>query len=395
METEVRKFELSGGVTKTSLALFVLGALALVASFVINPTVGWVDFLVNSVYFVLVSLSGIFFLLVTGVMQASWITPYKRIPEAMTRFLPLGFILMLVTYFGLHTIYEWTHTELVANDPILVQKTPYLNETFYMIRMVIIFILWIGLAMRLRGLSLAQDQNPEKDMQKSIMGTSAFGLILFGLTISFASFDWIMSVEPHWFSTIFGVYIFAGMFVTGISFITLSVIKLREWGHFQNIITEDHLHDLGKWMFGMSVFWAYIWISQYLLIWYANIPEETEYFVLRHHEWNFVFFFNLAINFLAPFFLLLSRSAKRNACRLKLVACVLMVGHFIDLYLMVAPKVFEHHQIESLTGFGILQFVQWLGYFGLFVLIVGKGLSKSNLLPTGDPNLDEGLHLHQ
>lgn len=394
MQTEVKKFEFSGGIQKVSLALMVVGALSLAGSFAINTTVGWVDFLVNSVYFVLVALSGVFFLAVTGVMQASWITPYKRIPEAMTRFLPVGALFMLATYFGLHTIYEWTHTDVVANDPILIQKVGYLNEPFYMIRMVVVLAVWIFLGMKFRSYSKKQDENPQMDLQKNIMRTSAIGLILFGLTISVASFDWIMSVEPHWFSTIFGVYIFAGMFVTGICFIALTVIKLREWGYLEGVVTEDHLHDLGKWMFGMSVFWAYIWISQYLLIWYANIPEETMYYVLRQEKWGGVFFLNLIVNFVAPFVLLMSRPAKRNPSRLKLVACILLLGHFLDLYLMVAPLVFKHAN-ASVAGYGILQFLQWLGYFGLFVFVVGKGLAKMNLLPKGDPNLDEGLHLHQ
>lgn len=394
VQTEVKNFEFTGGIKKVSLGLTLIGILALIASFAINKTVGWVDFLVSSVYFVLVGLSGIFFLSVTGVMQASWMTPYKRIPEAMTKFIPVGFLFMLATYFGLHSIYEWTHTDIVANDAILSQKTGYLNETFYMIRMVAVFVVWTLLGLKLRSLSKKQDENPEANMQHSIMKTGAIGCILFGITISVASFDWVMSVEPHWFSTIFGVYIFAGMFVTGICFITLSVIKLREWGYMQGIITEDHLHDLGKWMFGMSVFWAYIWISQFLLIWYANIPEETMYYTLRLEHWKPIFFLNLVINFVTPFLLLMSRPAKRNPARLKLVACILLVGHFIDLYLMVAPKVFEHAHVH-VTGYGILQFLQWLGFFGLFVFVVGKGLSKMNLLPSGDPTLDEGLHLHQ
>lgn len=394
MQTEVKNFEFTGGIKKVSLALMVVGILALAGSFAINKTVGWVDFLVNSIYFVLVGLSGVFFLSVTGVMQASWITPYKRIPEAMTKFLPVGALFMLATYFGLHSIYEWTHMDIVMNDPILKEKIGYLNEPFYMIRMVVVLAVWIGLGMRLRSLSKKQDENPQMDLQKKLIGTGSIGLILFGLTISIAAFDWVMSVEPHWFSTIFGVYMFAGMFVTGISFITLAVIKLREWGYLKGIITDDHLHDLGKWMFGMSVFWAYIWISQYLLIWYANIPEETDYYVLRHAHWNGIFFLNLAVNFVAPFFLLMSRGAKRSTGRLKLVACILMLGHFLDLYLMVAPKVFEHAHVH-VTGYGILQFLQWMGYFGLFVFVVGTSLSKMNLVPKGDPNLEEGLHLHQ
>lgn len=394
METNVKNFEFTGGIKKVSLGLAVVGILAMIASFAINKTVGWVDFVVNSVYFVMIGLSGVFFLAVTGVMQASWMTPYKRIPEAMTKYLPVGLLFMLATYFGLHTVYEWTHMDIVMNDPILKQKVGYLNETFYMIRMVVIFAIWIFLGMRLRALSKRQDDQPEKDHQSSIMSTSAVGLILFGLSISVAAFDWVMSVEPHWFSTIFGVYLFAGMFVTGIAFITLAVIKLKEWGYLEGVINENHFHDLGKWMFGFSVFWAYIWISQFLLIWYANIPEETMYYTLRMEHWSGIFFFNVAINFVAPFLLLMSRPAKRNPKRLKIAACVVLVGHFIDLYLMVAPKVFEHAHVH-VTGYGILQFLQWIGYFGLFVFVVGRGLSKMNLLPVGDPTFEEGVHLHQ
>jgi hypothetical protein len=177
--------------------------------------------------------------------------------------------------------------------------------------------------------------------------------------------------------------------------ITLATIKLREWGYLSKYVTDDHLHDLGKWMFGFSVFWAYIWVSQYLLIWYANIPEETDYYVTRQLEWNTFFFANLIINWLLQFLLLMKRDAKRSAKRLKLVASILLVGHFMDLYLMVAPKIFHHHNIHHVTGYGLLQAAQWVGFFGLFIFVVGKGLSKMDVIAHGDPNLEEGLHLHQ
>ena len=148
-------------------------------------------------------------------------------------------------------------------------------------------------------------------------------------------------------------------------------------------------------MFGFSVFWAYIWLSQYLLIWYANIPEETEYYVLRHHHWNKVFFFNFAINFVVPFFGLMTRAAKRCTKRIQTIALILLLGHFVDIYLMVAPKVFEHHGINSISGYGVLQLLQLMGYFGLFIFVVGKALSKNKLVSTGDPQLEEGIHLHQ
>ena len=395
MSTEVKNYEFKGAIKSTSMALIGVGLLSILVSFFINPVVAWVDYLVNTLYFVTVALSGVFFLAVTGVLQASWLTPYKRIPEAMTKFLPIGFVLMLVTFFGLHTIYEWTHTDVVMNDPILREKTAWLNVGGFMFRMVLIFGIWMFLAWKLRSLSGEQDSSSSDELSKRIVKFSAIALILFGLSISVAGFDWIMSIEPHWFSTIFGVYTFAGTFVSGIAFTTIAVVTLKEAGYLEGIVNENHYHDLGKWMFGFSTFWAYIWVSQYLLIWYANIPEETEYYVLRsHHGWNVFFFVNLVINWVLPFFLLMTREAKRTPSRLKLVAGILLVGHFIDLYLMVAPMVFHHHNAH-ISGYGILQVFQWLGFAGLFLYVFGTSLAKRNLVSKNDPNLDEGIHLHQ
>lgn len=396
MSNEVKNFEFEGGLKKLSLGLVLLGVIGFIASFGINKTIGWVDFTVSNLYFVTMAASAIFFLALTGVTQASWLTPYKRIPEAMTKYLPVSFITMAIGYFGLHTVYEWTHKDVVMADPILSQKVAWLNEPRFLITMALILIVWMILARKLRAKSEEMDDKVNGvTAAHSAVGLSAISIILFSLTICVAAFDWIMSVEPHWFSTIFGVYVFAGAFVAGISFVALAVLFLRDNGYFENIITDDHLHDIAKWMFAMSVFWAYIWVSQYLLIWYANIPEETEYYVLRHHHWNGVFFFNLIINFIVPFFALMTRAAKRSATRVKIVAFVLLFGHFVDLYLMVAPKVFEEHQIHHIPGVGILQVLQLLGGFGLFIYIVANNLSKRKLVPTNDPTFSEGLHLHQ
>lgn len=396
VESEMKNFEFTGGYKKVSLSLAIVGLIAFGMSFAMNTTVGWVDYLVSTLFLVTISVSGLFMLSLAGIIQASWLTPYKRIPEAMTKFLPVGFVMMLVSLGGLHTIYEWTHKDIVANDPILSEKTAWLNEPRFIITLVIIFAIWIFLSAGLRKYSELMD-NKENGIEAANKGVkfSVISMILFGLTMSVASWDWIMSVEPHWFSTIFGVNFFAGSFISGIAFITLVVITLKESGYFGNSITDNHLHDLAKWMFGMSVFWAYMWISQYLLIWYANIPEETEYYVLRHHNWNGVLFFNLFINFVLPFFVLMTRAAKRNTKVLKFVACVILIGHFMDLYLMIAPKVYEHHNIESVSGMGVLQLIQMVGVLGFFTFIVGSALSKRKLQPTNDPTFSEGSHLHQ
>lgn len=393
--TSKDQFEFKGPLKTFSIVGVVVGLVALLISFKLDHHVGWVDYLVSSLYAITIAVSGLFLMTITGVMQTSWLTPMKRIPEAMTKFLPIGFVLMLVTYFGLHTIYEWTHTELVQNDPILIQKVGYLNIPFYMIRMVLIFAIWIICSKILRGYSEKMDKNGwTPEMIHKIVRASAISLILFGFSICFAGFDWIMSIEPHWFSTIFGVYTFAGSFVSGIAFITIAVIKLQDWGYLKEV-NENNLHDLGKWMFGFTTFWAYIWLSQYLLIWYANIPEETEYYVLREHIFgNAALFGNLIINWAIPFFLLMPRENKRNKKILFAVACILLVGHFFDLYLMVAPKIFEHAHTH-IKGFGILQVLELIGFFSLLVLVVGKALTKRKLVSTNDPNFAEGVHLHQ
>jgi hypothetical protein len=393
VDTNVKNFEFSGKMKQTAIILIVLGIVGTVASFSVNKTVAWVDYLVNNLYFITIAVSGIFFMSVAGVLQASWTSPFRRIMEAYASYIPMAIVLMIPVCFGIHTLYEWSHMDIVNNDPILVQKKPWLNETFFIIRMFLYLGLWTLILWSQKKLSREQDESGNPLVQRNTRN-SAIHMIIFGFSICFAAFDWIMSVEPHWFSTIFGVYIFAGCFTNGIAFTILCCIQLQKWGYLKNIITDDHYHDLGKWLFGISVFWAYIWISQYLLIWYANIPEETEYFVLRQDHWGFAFFANLVINFLIPFLFLMKRGSKRNKKILAFVASCVLFGHFVDLYVMVAPKVFHHAHVH-ITGYGVLQLLQWCGFAGIFLFIVGRTLASNKLLNTGDPHLEEGLHLHQ
>ena len=393
MNLDVKNFEFSSKMKKVSLGLILIGVIATIASFSINKTVAWVDLLVNNLYFITLAVSGIFFVTVQGLVQASWVSPFKRIIEAYASYIPVSIILMIPVCFGLHSLYEWTHMDIVVNDPILSQKTAWLNEKFFIFRMFLYLVIWSLILWSQKKLSRKQDETGE-DLTFQFTRNSSIHLILFGFSICLAAFDWVMSVEPHWFSTIFGIYVFAGSFTSGICFIILATIKLSDWGYLDKYITVDHYHDLGKWLFGMSIFWAYIWISQYLLIWYANIPEETEYFVLRQDHWTFFFFANLVLNFLVPFFGLMTRESKRKPKVLMIVASIVLVGHFIDMYLMIAPKIYEHAHTHA-VGFGALQALQWCGFAGIFLFVVGRTLSKNKLLNTGDPNLEEGLHLHQ
>jgi hypothetical protein len=238
----------------------------------------------------------------------------------------------------------------------------------------------------------SKDNYREVTDQLSVV--SAIAMVFFALTFSFFSYDLLMSIEPHWFSTIYSVYTFSGMFVGGIAFITLSLIILRQLGYLKDFVTENHFHDLGKWLFGMSTFWAYIWFCQYVLIWYSNIPEETQYYILRDHgNWKWLFWSNFVIAFLIPFFALLTRGAKRNLFNLAVVSIIILVSRWVDLYTLVAPKIYEHHHVDAIIG--PYEIVSALLFAALFVIVFIKFLSSRSIFVKDDPYLNEGAHLEQ
>lgn len=355
----------------------------------------WVNYLVNSVYFTSLALGGGLVMAIASVSMASWGTPFKRIAESLTAFLPYAFILMLILFFGLHSLYEWTHHDVVMKDEILRSKMAYLNTPFFMIRMVIYFGIWIICTKMIKYHSQKQDEDGENSHTFKIVKWSCFFLVTYALSYSFATFDWLMSLRPHWFSTIYGVYNFSGMFVHTLAVITFMAIWLNGKGYLEDVISDDVLHDLGKFIFGFSTFWAYIWLSQYLLIWYSNIPEETLYFIGREkHTWDWLFYFNFGINWIVPFFALMTRDSKRSRFILSRVCLVLIIGRWLDLYLMVAPDVYEHAGVNN-PQIGFIEIGMAIGFGCLFALLVAKGLKKTNLVAGKDPYLEEGINLHQ
>lgn len=373
-----------------------IGLVALVFSFVQSPVRFWLNFLIDNIYFITIGLSGVFFLAVQFVTGSSWMRPYQRIPQAMSQYLPWALGLMLFLYLGVHYLYEWSHADIVMHDEVLKGKEIYLNIPFFMARMLIIFSGWI-LFSKLISSALDRIQlgtlDPIKGSGK-LSKLSAIFLVFFGISFSFASYDWIMSVEPHWFSTVFSIYTFAGMFVSGIAFITLSLIALQSMGFLKGVINENHYHDLGKWLFGMSTFWAYIWFCQYMLIWYSNIPEETQYFILRNeHSWDWLFWINFVVNWGLPFVVLLPRASKRSTFILSRVCVLLLVGHWLDLYILIAPNVLKHGNLSSYVG--PFEVLAALGFAGFFVFIFLKALGKKSIVVDKDLFHDEGLHLHQ
>jgi len=378
--------------------MLVIGILLGIACFVwgllVSPERAWVNYLINMVYFISLALGGGVLVAISAITKASWMTPFKRIPEVLTSFLPVGILLILGLFFGIHSLYEWSHPNIVQNDPLLLGKSNYLNIPFFMLRGLGFVVLWIFLSRKICGLSRLQDHQKNDALTQRMTFWSVLFLIVFGMTYSFASFDWLMSLKPHWFSTIFGVYNFSGLFVNVLSVVTLLLIWLKKRGYYADV-NENHYHDLGKLIFGFTTFWAYIWLSQYLLIWYANIPEETVYFNDRlQHTWDWPFYFNLVINWALPFFALMTRNSKRSPFTLSRVCTLLIFGRWLDLYLMSAPDVYHHANILN-PHIGVMEIGIAMGFASLFLFVIGRAFGKVNLQPLNDPYLAEGKELQQ
>ncbi len=284
-----------------------------------------------------------------------------------------------------------TPTDSIANphfDEVIAGKSGYLNKPFFFARAIIYLLIWIGFTWFFRKRSLAEDLQGDDVKHKKNMNYAGWFLVFFAVTSSTMAWDWIMSLDPHWFSTLFGWYTFAGMFVTGLTTITMISIHLKRNGYFQHI-NENHLHDLGKFMFAFSVFWTYLWTSQYLLIWYANIPEEVTYFMDRWENYKFLWVSNLVVNFIFPFLVLMSRDAKRNTGFLMVAGAAIICGHWLDVFLMVMPAT-----VKANYGIGLLEIGLFVGFAGLFGFVTLTSLTKASLVAKNHPFLDESAHHH-
>lgn len=385
----VRGYQVSGAVKRGVWAMVFIGVLALIVGFVWQPDRAWANFLLNGYYFLCLSAGGLLFVAIQHVAGVRWSEVLRRITESLTSYLPVGGLILAGIFFGMHSLYEWTHLDVVAKDHILHGKSAYLNMPFFFVRFGVIILLWTFFSRLMRVNSLRQDETGDFNFYRKNIKLSVFFIFLFAFSLSALSYDLIMSLEPHWFSTIFAVYNFAGLFVNTVVVTALLSLYLRENGFFPQF-TDDHLHDLGKFIFAFSVFWAYIWFSQFLLIWYANLPEETIYFHRRFADFKAVFFINFFMNFIAPFFILITRNAKRNPQVIKGIGIWLLCAHWLDIYLMVMPGT-----LGDKAGIGPLEIAMPLGFAGVFLLMVFSYLTSAPLLPKSSPFLEESLHHHQ
>lgn len=300
---------------------------------------------------------------------------------------------------GIHDLYHWSHADLYEvggphYDPILAGKEVYLNTPFFIARYVVHFAVWTLLATKLYRLSLRQDLDPEHDIPAKQRWWSALGIPLYAVTVAFTAYDLLMSLDPHWFSTIFGVYFFSGAYWVGFAFLTFSLLWMQRGGAFGEAVGTGHYHDLGKWMFAFTVFWAYIAFSQYMLIWYANLKEETIWFTHRmEHGWQYHSAMLLVLHFIVPFLILLSQMAKKSRALLAIMAVWFFVMQWFDLHWLVQPVRTTQQLAEGghPATFHWLDLTTWLGLFGVFISLFLYRIARHPLVPVNDPRLARSI----
>lgn len=369
--------------------LAVIGLLASVAGFAADSKRFGFAWLTAFTWITTLGLGGLFFVLIHHITKAGWSVGPRRLAEWLSGILPICALLFLPVIFFSHDLFHHWMGEQAKEDPILVGKSGYLNTTFFYIRAVLYFAVWGLLAWRYSKLSREQDVSGDVTLSSKLESLSPVSMLLFGATLTFASFDWLMSLDPHWFSTIFGVYVFAGCVTGSLAVIALLMIGLEKLNVSSRVSTVEHRHDVGKLLFGFIVFWAYIGFSQFFLIWYANIPEETIYFLHRwEHGWKPWSYLLVFGHFWGPFFLLLSRHAKRSMLVLGLGAAWTILMHFVDMYWMVMPTLgSEWH------GFSWIDVTPLLLCAGVLAFWLAWRASKDALYPLKDPRLPEAAQL--
>lgn len=389
MLERLTNFQLPSSVQHCATGLAIIGAVTFVAGLWVQPQLLWASVLMCSFLLVSLGLSGLLMIALQYLTGAGWSIALRRISEALSSLLIPGLIGIAAVLILRPELYPWT-TVAEGDHGFTGFKGFWLNHTNWLIRAVIYAGIWLFFAYVLRRHSRRQDVDGKLTHTRWNIAWSAMFVVLFALTYWLASVDWLMSLEPLWFSTMYGVYNFAGLFTGGVACTIVIAVWLRNNGPLRGVISDDHLHDLGKLLLAFTTFWAYIWFCEYMLIWYANIPEETEHFIRRTHDlWKPLFYLNVGLNWIIPFLALLPRAGKRDGSFLVKIALIVLAGRVLDMYLLVVPTVSEATPFAGIAPLGIIA-----GGIGVFILVIGRALGNAPLVPVRDPFLEESLHHH-
>ncbi len=399
------RFELPARLKTTSIALMLVGLLVLIIGGITllsgdhhAQTRFWIVLLQTSVFFLMITAASVFIQAAASLAQGGWIVAYKRVPEAIGHnvwvFGVIAAVILLFIAFGLdidghNPIYHWVHPE---GDKILEGKSAFLNKGMFAGFTIVTIALWAFFGRKFRALSLAQEKAPKNSTKIywTMVKWSAGFLLVYALTqMSTTPWMWLMSIDAHWYSTMYSWYTFASAFVSGMAVILLFVLSLKNHGYLE-LVTKEHTHDLGKFMFAFSVFWTYVWFAQYMLIWYGNIPEETTYFKIRQQgPYGLIWYSVFIINFIMPILVLMSRPSKRNYFTVTFMAMAIIFGHWLDFFIMAMPGPMGANWYLSWYELGI-----FAGFAGLLMFVVYNTLTKASLVPENHPLLKEAV-LHE
>lgn len=386
-------FSIPGKARNLFFGLMAVGVISLVVNFITDPNRAWGNLLINAFWFTTIALAGAFFLAVHYVGEGGWHTSFKRVPEAMAQYFPIGALILLFVsmagYLHMNHLWHWLDPEFQANDVIYNNswKSTWLQNEFWLARIVIYLGGWFFFINKLRQFSLKEDIEGGLIWHKRSFKWSAGFLVFFAVTSSTSSWDFLMSIDPHWYSTLYGWYTFAGYFVSALTFIMLITVYLKRNGYLPSV-TENHIHDLAKMVFAFSIFWTYLWFSQYMLIWYSNIPEEINYFLERFQTpYKPLMILMLICNFVFPLLVLMHRNSKRKYKFVIISGTVILLGHLMDLFQMVMPG-----SQGGFVQFGLMDIGVSLGFLGLFLFFTFRALAAAPLEAKNHPFLGESKH---
>ncbi len=348
-----------------------IGVVTFALGFVFDAKRTWANYLLNNYYFLSIAIGAAFFGSIQYITNSGWSAAFKRIPEAMAAYIPFAGIFFLIMFFGMHSIFEWTHDEVLQHDELIQHKSPYLNVPFFFIRVIVFFAAWTILSKVLRKFSLKEDEvGGLHYFEKSELYSKIF-IFVIAITFTLFAVDMLLSLDPHWFSTLFAAKSFIAAFLHGSTIIALIVIILNRTGNF-DILNRSHLHDFTRYIFMTSIVWGYFNFAEFMLIWYGNIPEETVWFVERWQgAYKILFFANIILNWAIPFFVLMPRKTSRSKLIIFPVIILLMIGQYTELYYIIWPNVVHE------SKFGLLEIGAFLGYAGIFSLVVSTWLATA------------------